>query len=319
MDALMPMIKNVLIFVALAIPGVILVKSKFVNQKQSGILSTLLMYVGMPFLILNSTFKISFDINLVYDILKIAAIGIGITLILFFLSKLLCLKNKTAKIDDFTKKKDGMIRFCSIISNNGFLGLPLAIAVFGADSKVFFFTIVLNIITNICIYTIGIFLISGGENKINLKSVFINPVVISFFLGMCLNLLDVQTLVPEISTYTTHLSNIVTPISMIIMGIKLGDIKIKKIFFTGKMYLVAFVKLLIVPIIAVSVSFAFGLGADFSAGLFVAFAMPTAGLAPTIADKIGGDTENAVIFTLGTTILAVLTIPLCYYLLTLLF
>lgn len=41
MYALMPMIKSVLIFVALAIPDVILVKSKFANQKQSGILSTL--------------------------------------------------------------------------------------------------------------------------------------------------------------------------------------------------------------------------------------------------------------------------------------
>jgi predicted permease len=50
-------------------------------------------------------------------------------------------------------------------------------------------------------------------------------------------------------------------------------------------------------------------------GVFVAFAMPTAGLASTFADEFGGDTENAVIFTLGTTMLSILTIPCMYWIL----
>ena len=53
-------------------------------------------------------------------------------------------------------------------------------------------------------------------------------------------------------------------------------------------------------------------------GVFVAFAMPTAGLSATFADEFGGDTENAVVFTLGTTVLSVLTIPTLYWLLNLL-
>ena len=84
------------------------------------------------------------------------------------------------------------------------------------------------------------------------------------------------------------------------------------------MYLVSFVKLLVVPIVAVGITIFLGLCNDFAVGVFVAFAMPTAGLAPTISDKLCGDTENAVIYTLGTTIMAVLTIPLCYFILTLL-
>ena len=45
---------------------------------------------------------------------------------------------------------------------------------------------------------------------------------------------------------------------------------------------------------------------------FIAFAMPTAGLAPVFADRYNGDVKNATIFTLGTTILSLLTIPLLY-------
>jgi len=43
--------------------------------------------------------------------------------------------------------------------------------------------------------------------------------------------------------------------------------------------------------------------------------MPTAGLASAFSDQYDGDTEHAVIFTLGTTILSVVTIPALYFVL----
>ena len=49
-------------------------------------------------------------------------------------------------------------------------------------------------------------------------------------------------------------------------------------------------------------------------GVFIAIGTPTAGLASAFSDHYNGDTENAVAFTLGTTILCVATIPLLYWL-----
>jgi len=57
--------------------------------------------------------------------------------------------------------------------------------------------------------------------------------------------------------------------------------------------------------------------ADTVIAMFLALAMPTAGLASAFSDQHHGDTENAVIFTLGTTILSIITIPLLYSLLRL--
>ena len=88
MDALWIMLRNVIVFVALALPGFILVKSKELTQQQSGALSKLLMYVGMPFLILTSTINnITFDSSLLATIGIVAGIGILYTLIMFFVSK----------------------------------------------------------------------------------------------------------------------------------------------------------------------------------------------------------------------------------------
>ena len=60
---------------------------------------------------------------------------------------------------------------------------------------------------------------------------------------------------------------------------------------------------------------ALSISTDFVLGFFVGFAMPTAGLASVFSDQYNGDTPHAVIFTLGTTIVSIITIPVLYWVL----
>ena len=314
MDALWIMLKNVIVFVALAVPGFILVKSKMLTQAQSGALSKLLMYVGMPFLILtNIVAKITFNKELLLMMGVVALIGGVYTFATFFLSKPITAMEKE-------EKTKGMMRFCSVFSNNGFLGIPLAMAVFGAGSELMV-VIILNIITNILMYTLGIYLVSGDKKAISFKKAFLNPVLIAFIIGVGLNLLKVKSYVPEVVDYSAHFSNLVTPISMIILGMKLGTVKFTALFKSWKMYYVAALKLVVFPLIIVAIAFLVKMVwsvIDMAVvlGVFIAFATPTAGLASTFSDNYDGDTESAVVFTLGTTVLSVLTIPLIYWLIS---
>lgn len=315
MGAFITMLRNVIVFVALALPGFLLVKTGQLKAEQSGALSKLLMYVGMPFLILSGTINnLSFNKELLLILVTTALVGAAYIFLTFFLSKPLTVGEKN-------EKTRGMMRFCAVFANNGFLGIPLAIAVFGADSAVFTVLIILNIITNILMYTLGVYLISGDKSRINLKKAFLNPVLIAFLIGIALNLLHVKNHVPELSTYSTHFSNIVTPISMTILGMKMGTVHFGKIFRSAKLYYVALLKLVAFPLAIVGVLvlartlFPGGIiSKDIMLGFFVAFAMPTAGLASTFADAFDGDTENAVSLTLGTTLLSIVTIPLIYLL-----
>ena len=143
MGALLIMLKNVVLFVTLALPGYLLVKAKVLDPQHSGVLSKLLMYVGMPFLILSGTVNnISFDKALIIKLILTSAVGLAFTFAMFFLSKPITAMEKS-------EKTRGMMRFCMAFSNNGFLGIPLAVAVFGADSPVMTVLVILNIITNI--------------------------------------------------------------------------------------------------------------------------------------------------------------------------
>ena len=311
-DALIIMLKNVIVFVALAIPGYLLIKTKLLKKEQSGALSMLLMYVGMPFLIFSSTINnITINTELLATIGIVLGIGVVYTFAMFFVSKPLTKMERE-------QKTQGMMRFSSVFSNNGFLGIPLAMAVFGAGSMALMVVIILNIVTNVLMYTLGIYLISGDRKAISLKKAFLNPVLIAFVIGIIANLLNVKGYVPEVATYSTHFSNLVTPISMTILGMKMGGVKFLELFKSWKTYYVSALKLVVFPMIIVAIVFVLNqvtaiITPDMVLGVLIAFAMPTAGLASTFSDNFGGDTENAVAFTLGTTILSIVTIPLLYW------
>lgn len=203
-----------------------------------------------------------------------------------------------------------------VFSNNGFLGIPLAKAVLG-DSPVVAYLIILNIITNIVMFTLGAYLISGDKKTISVKNAILNPVLMAFILGIIVNLTGVTGLVPEVQSYSNYFSNVVTPLSMVILGIKMAEVNFLSIFTKWQSYYVSFVKLILMPIIAILFAYLITLGFSLDTGVilatFFAFAVPTAGLASTFADRYEGDSESAVILMLGTTILSIITIPILYW------
>ena len=190
------MLRNVLLFVALAVPGYLLVKGKMLKPEQSGVLSKILMYLSLPFLIFSGVVKnLAFDEDTLLMMGVVALIGVAYIFVMFFVSSPLVKMEKD-------KKTAGMMRFCAVFANNGFLGLPLAAAVFGEASPVFTVLILLNIINNVLMYTLGAYLTTGDKKNISFKKAFLNPVLIAFVVGCAFNLLDSQlniiAKVPEI-------------------------------------------------------------------------------------------------------------------------
>jgi predicted permease len=306
------MLRNVVVFVLLAVPGFILVKTNTLKTEQSSALSKLLQYVGMPFLIFGNTLHMQFNARFT----KMALLTLGLIAVyivaIFFLSKPLVPKEPD-------KKKQGVMRYAAIFSNCGFLAIHLAQAVYGTGSEIVTFVILLNILTNMFIYTFGVYLVSGDKNAVNVKSVLINPVMLAFFVGIAFNLLNVADYVPEVLTYTGHFSGIVTSVSMTVIGIKLGSVKLSALFTGWKMYYVAFLKLVVFPVAFVALlvvaNKTLSLPVEIVMAFFISISMPTSGMSSAFADIYGGDTKGAVTYTLGSTVLSLATIPVLYALL----
>ena len=317
LDTFFEMLKNVAIFVVLAMPGFILVKTGILKQEHSSVFSKFLMVVGLPFMIVTSVVeKITFSMQTMAILGMAVAVGVLFTLAMFFVSKPVLAMEKDVK-------KQGMMRFCSIFSNNGFLGIPLASAVFPNNPVVIMVVIAINIVTNVMMYTVGAYVVTGNKNNMNFRKALVNPVLFAFVIGVIINLTGVVKHVPEIASYSSHFSSVVIPLSMTILGMKLGSIKISSLFVDVKTYFVSFLKLVACPLIITAITLGLRLclgmvvDSGFVIGVFMAFAMPTAGLASAFADTYNGDNVGAVKYTLNSTILSVITIPLLYMLLLL--
>jgi predicted permease len=150
----------------------------------------------------------------------------------------------------------------------------------------------------------------------------LNPVLIGFAVGIVMNLLNVKELIPEAATFSDHFSGIVTPISMTVLGMKLANVKLLSLVTSKKNYYVSLIKLILVPVVIIGLLLAarlvFDVSNDVILAFFIAFAVPTAGLSSTFADMYNGDTEHAVVFTLGSTLYSIVTIPILFWVLNLL-
>ena len=316
MDAFWVMFRTIAIFLLLAVPGFILVKLKIFKEGDAAGLSKVLVYFGLPF----QTFTGTVD-KLVLDgkMLLLIAVTFVLGLVLTFL---ICLVTRPLTAGEKNAETRGVMRYASAFPNNGFLGIPLAMAVFG-DGKVLALVIVLNITNNLMMYTVGRIMIGGGKEKMDFKKAFLNPVLFAFVLGLVANALGLKNYVPEISTYSSYFAAVVAPLSMTVAGIQLGSVTLKALFGSGKVYYVSFLKLLLFPTAVTALIFMAKLlsGGSLIDGetvmaFFIAFAMPTAGLATTFAIQFHSDKETATACMLGTTVLAVLTVPLFYWAVT---
>ena len=319
MDEFIFILNKVVMFVLLAIPGYLLVKTKCLKSSDSKGLTMLLLYIGLPCMILVSTLNIPITSKTIVDMLIISLIFVlGIFALLFF-------SNVFAKYEPLTDQRR-MAKFCMLFANNGFLGIPLADAIFGVSNPIIVvFTGVLNVINNVLWPTMGNYMLTQDKKHISAKGLLTNLVFIAFVLGLVLNLLGLQTKVPEVMDYVKDYADffkaIVAPLSMTIIGMKFADIKFIKLFTSKKVYFLSFVRLIFSPVLVVAVLFLIRTFSNISDEIIIAtyisFAMPSAAVAPTLADKFNMDSENAVLYSLGTSLFSVMTIPVLYYLLIL--
>lgn len=257
-------------------------------------------------------FKILLPINLFTNIYKsdfqqsfngyALAYIIVIALIMYFVLALII-----PKISD-DRSRYGVMLQGSVRANAILFGLPLGTSLLGEESMGMV-TITLAIIVpfwNI-MSVVGFSLYS--EDKVSFKqmgkSIITNPMVIATLIGLVVVLLNLQF--PEtINTTLTNINRMVSPLALMVMGgtfqmSKLKDIDFALIFTVAN-------KLLIFPLIGITLGAFLGFRGDAIISILIAFAGPTAvsSYAQAIAADGDGDLANqTVVFT---TILSMITL-----------
>lgn len=267
------------------------------------LLSKFLIYFLCPCMIINSFLKMEYERKSVVELGLFFVISLVVQ-ILFLLLLFIILRKK---IKD---PKNRILSIGSVLGNVGFLGLPIITGVFPQNPIVACYSSVFVVTMNLLVFTIGVFMITGEKKYISIKNVFLNPTMIGFAIALPLFFFKVD-FSNEIDRVIATFASTVTPICMLVLGIRLAQISLKQIFTSKFAYLTSILKLVAFPAFAaILIAFIPGLSFEFKCTLVVLCGMPTGAIITTLAEIHECERENAANVVFLSTLLSVISIPL---------
>lgn len=307
--------------VALAIPAFILRKLNKFPENAVDTLVKVLILVSQPFIIISSFLQKEYDPNLIINMGITLAISFAYHVILFIVARIIFLRKRSEEEQEQMKAKtDKVCVICSFMGNCGFMGIPVMKALFPGSPEMLMYTAVINISFNMTAWSLGIYTMSGNKKDMGIKKMLLNGPTLALIIGLPLfffqaNIIEVAPAVmPPIKTVINYLAEMTLPLSMLILGIRLAEMPLKKIFDTPKVYATCAVKLILSPLLCFGICLLlrmlFPIDSAVITTVFIVMAMPSAAITISFAEMYNGDNYMAVKCMLLSTILSVVTIPL---------
>lgn len=289
--------QQVLILFILSGVGFILGKAKMIGDNFSREASQFIMYVVSPCMMVVA-FQRRFEENGFHNFCMALLLGILIHVVGIVLAELL-IREKS--------EKGQALRFSVVHSNCGFMGYPLQTALLGTIG-VFYGSAFVTAFT-LCSWTYGLVQMSGGKQKISLKTLLLNPGIISVVIALALYLSRV-TLPDLILSPVTYLSQLNTPLPMAIVGYQLSQANILSALRGLNTWLAIFLRLIVTPLIAMGLCMVFHAEHAVSVAVVSAAAAPCAALLSIFAARFERDTALASGLVAAETLLSALTMPI---------
>ena len=287
------------LFLILAM-GFLAVRSGVVDAKESKTLSTISLYVIMPCVILSS-FQVDYTREVLDGlILAFAAaicIHIGLLVVTALVGRLL--------------KLDAVEKASVIYSNAGNLIIPLVTALLGKEWVIYSCAFVC--VQQTLLWTHAKMLLCG-EKKPELRKIVTNVNMISIFAGILLFLSGIR-FPAVIQDALDATSVMVGPSAMIVTGMLIGGMDRKKLFSYRRAWLVAALRLVILPLLAVAFLKRSPLAAMVPGGETVLLITLLAAIAPPAATitqmalVYGQDADYAGAANIVSTLLCIITMP----------
>lgn len=152
----------------------------------------------------------------------------------------------------------------------------------------------------------------GKKSFLNSLKAFVNPMFISLIIGAVLGLTSFP--VPTfIKSAATVLGDCMSPVAMLLIGITVANIKIKPILKNVSIYVITFIKLIVMPIIAIVALKLLSVPYPLALCSICAVAMPLGLNTIVIPSAYGKDTSVAAGIALISHIFSCITIPVIFY------
>ena len=203
-------------------------------------------------------------------------------------------------------------------ANCGFFGIPIIEALLGeAASELIVYTTIFSLVMNVAGWTVGSAIISQNAKYMSVKKIFLNPATISVAVALVLFIFSVP-IEPNVGNMIGVTGRMATPLSMVIMGMRLGTMKLSSLFKDVKVYITVAVKMIVMPLVAFAIVYFLPLGAGIKMTFYIVSACPTASVVLNFSELVGEGQKEAASMVLASTILSIVTMPIMMLMLPLL-
>ena len=304
----MDMLKQMIILFVLIGVGIICRKTKFMNDAVSKGMSAIVVNIASPAYILSA------GINQTETIApNMLVVNVIVTIVIYaWLIFLAILIPKLLRVDE---EHVGTYRMMTIFSNIGFMGFPIILANYGQTGLMY--AAMFQFPFNLLIYTYGVNVMQKSSGKTKQSEGFhfewskiFNSGVMAVFISLILFITKAH--VPSsIESIIDSLAGLTVPLSMMVIGYSLSGMKLRALFSNKRLMVFSLIKLIIIPLVSVFMLHFFITDPILLGVCFIMVATPVGSMTAMFAELYDGDKETASMGVALTTLLSIITIPLC--------
>lgn len=300
MDLSTKLLSQIAAMVMVTLLGVVFIRAHMLKEKDSQVLSKIILYGANPCILFNS-------FNMDYDREKALGFAAGLIAAAVVYAVFILVERILKK----TVNPDPIERVSIILTNAGYILIPLVAAVLG--SEYVFYCCSFLVVQTLVIWTY-VLVDLGQGHMVSLKKVALNPNIIAIAAGLIVFFAKIP--VPDvIQSACTTLGNATGGLSMLVIGLAIGGMKIKDIFSNGKAYVVCAERLILYPVIIVILIWAshicdvFPFVQKAMLCTVLASAAPCGVLVTQFAELFGLDAEKSGVICILSTFFCIITIP----------
>lgn len=276
-------------------------RKKIITPEINKGLTDILIKIALPFMIVSS-FMFTYDDSIKSNVLKTFYYSLGAYVIMAAASYLLLLPVKD--------NKKTVLHFANIFVNTGYVGFPVLNSIFGSEGIIY--GSIFNMFFVIFLWTYGIILYKGKLEKGYLKKEIINlmfnPSIIAVAAGIVMMVFNIEIKGALLSSIKS-IGNITGPISMLIVGVILSNVKIKKHLKDWTIYYGIIIKLIIIPVIIYLISLLLEDSSKAVYSVIIMTAMPASTMTSIFSESFNKEKEFAAIIVSATTLISLITVP----------
>lgn len=275
---------------------------KLVGESSVKGITNLLLFFVAPAVTIHA-FQRPFDLGQLGHLGIAAVVDTGAFILTILIAKFVFLPR-------FVQDKDKRVslKFGTVYTNAGFLGIPLTFALLG-DEGVLYAVVYIAVFT-VFVWTHGLSLFEDDGLTVlqKVKQAVLNPGIVGIVVALALYSLSL-TLPTPISEAVDYLASMNTPLSMIVIGLSLASFSLRTVFSDGLVWFGTLMRNLVVPLLFVIVLWFIPIGHVAKLAILISVSTPVAATLVMFTVRSDRDSVFPTRLLCLSTLLSIVTLP----------